>query len=198
MANYGQRNQGKNTLIQLGIFLAVILVVYGGDVLLHNAFDSKPFALSAYSAISSVGLLFLCVMVLVGFYVYDLVKKIKEHRLPKNFWSVGHIILKVVAFILVAFVIFLTVFQLSAIIKDSKSDPVEYEYTVTEEVGYTGKSVVFKTMVDDGNGGTKEATLSALYLENIAISKNKKIKVLYYENMGTFVVVEDLSGDIVG
>lgn len=187
MTNYRQ-NSNKMMLIQLGIFLAVIAVIYGGDLLLYNLLNGEPFSLVAYNALSTYALLFVCVLILLGYYIYDLVKKIKEKRLPKNFFSVWHIILKVLALFGVTLASILFITNLTAVIRDSKTEPQQLEYTVNEVVADTGKAVVFKVMEDD-----KEVVVTANYIKGITVTKKKDYKLYYYKNLKVYVIVEDLS-----
>ena len=185
--------------IHIGVVLVLIAVMfatyYMPDVLYGFCRgDSQNLLLFAY--FTRLFLIFICSLTMAVFYVVDIIIKIRNKRLPKDFFKPSKMVIRVlVTVIFIALTVFFVI-DTSATTSDYNSEPVYVEYDVmnVKDLG-TGMSFV----INDGETGSDDdAPMHTCYLlDGINFESGYKYRFRLYESTSVYVAVERIGATAV-
>ncbi len=195
MGMYDERQRRKSaslvSIIVSGIIMVIFFVaVFAGDSI-RESLTQTPEAMLIFDGMMIVSLMLLCVLALVGFYLY---KVIKDYRLkkafPANFWSTAGIVKKCVALLCVILVMFLFINNLVKVVNDCNAGCEEVSYQIVEIMSNDGKSARF-TYYDE-NGDIKNATCAIFHsVEKFDASSGSPVyKFQIYKQTGFWIAIE--------
>lgn len=187
-----QRRKSANlvTLVFSGIIMVIFFVaVFGGDKI-RETLTPNPESMLLYDGIVLVSLMLVCVLALLGFYIYNLVRHIKyKHSVPDKFWSPWGITKKVLAVIAIVLVIFLFVNNLTNTIADYNSEPEIRRVEINEIFSWDGKSASFDYY--EGDQLIKKNCSVMHELEFVSGTSNAPVYEFYiYKNTGKWIAVK--------
>ncbi len=174
---------------------AVVLVPIGLDAL-GNALANNPEHTYMYESLGMLTVLFICVMILVVFYIINTIVQYKARRaLPKDFWSAWGITKKAIALICVILCIVFFIITLANVIGDLNDKPVYKTIVLSEDNPNSLDNRALNVAYYEDTDIARETLLSknSVYLKTgVELHAGKAYKIRVFERGNFWVAVEQL------
>lgn len=185
------KSNAVSWIITICVVIVMIVFFFGPDWILPRINDSAENVLW-FAYFNRFVIPFACGWALLGFYIYNNVEKFRKGKLPSNFWSPFHIVLKVIAAAILVFFTYMFIVDTSAVIKDNRSggETVEYYVCNISEVEFAG-SISFNVYDNDAKEPT-DVYKNTYRLSSVTMKTGKRYSFVYYQNTNTLVAVKEI------